>query len=151
LNDARPIRSPVRAVLRIAGGVLGVPLAALLFVILLTLVMFPIGGGIAHLMFAYSPGGNLGGARVVFAGFLLVTVVVTAVLRLLRYPLPWYGTAGVVAAVALWLWSRPVLSAGAGDAFQLQGLLLAPLLPVAALGVAYWSERRHRRIAAPAA
>ena len=150
MNDARPIRFPARAVLRIAWGVLGVPLAALLFAILLTL-MFPIGGGIAHLMFSYSPGGNLSGARAVFVGFLLATVAVTAVLRRLRYPLPWYGTAGVVSAVALWLWSRPVLSAAAGDAFQRQGLLLAPLLPVAALGAAYWSEWRHRRIATPAA
>jgi hypothetical protein len=40
--------------------------------------------------------------------------------------------------------SGRLASITAGEAFQRQGLLLAPLLPVAAPVAAYWSEWRQR-------
>ena len=137
-----PLISGWQIGLRIVWGILGIPVALFLFALLITL-MFPFGGGIAHIMFAYSPGGNIIGARYVFVGFLLATALVTYFLRLTRYPLPWYGTAVLVSAIALWLW-QPVISSDASNAFRLQALLLSPLLPATAFAGSFYFRRQQR-------
>lgn len=134
-----------RTVVRIIWGIFGIPVAFLLFVLLIVL-MFPVGGGVAHMMFAYSPGGNLAGARAVFIGFLLATALTTGFLRLTRYPIPRYGTAILVSAISLWLWLPiTVLSDDLTFIFRLQGLLLAPLLPATAFAVSFWSKRQQQQ------
>lgn len=127
---------------RIAWGIAGIPVAFALFAILIT-IMFPVGGGIWHLMFAYTHEGNLIGARFVFVGYILATVFITGFLRWTRYPLPWQGRAAVAGAVALCAWLPVLLSERAGLAFRAQGLLLAPLLPLAAFAIGAWAERRR--------
>ena len=102
-----------RVALRLFWVLLGIPLALFGFVLLIVL-MFPIGGGTGHLLFAYSPGGSLGGARILLVGELIAAVLVTGLFRFVRYPLPWYGVAGLVGLVASWDWLRPALSDAAG-------------------------------------
>lgn len=128
---------------RLSGwGIAGIPIALVLFALFIKILFSPISGGSMHLMFAYTPGGSLRGARVVFVGYLLATAFITGFLRWTRYPLPWKGRALVAGAVALCAWLFNLI--WAGTAFRAQGLLLAPLLPLTAFAVGAWSERRRR-------
>jgi hypothetical protein len=127
---------------RIAWGIAGIPVTFALFALLIT-IMFPIGGGIWHVMFAYTQEGDLVGARFVFAGYILATVFITGFLCWTRYPLPWQKRAVVAGAVALCAWLPVLLPDRAGPVFVAQGLLLAPLLPITAFAIGAWSERRR--------
>jgi hypothetical protein len=123
-------------------GILGIPVAFVMYVVSVAL-MFPVGGGIAHIMFAYSDGGNLGGARVVFVGHCIAAILVTGFLRWTRYPMPWYWVAFVVSLIGLWLWLPAPMSSSASDEFRRQGLLLTPLLPIVAYAAARVRLRRR--------
>ena len=133
-----------RRVLRLAWGVLAVPACLVLFALLLAL-MFPFGGGIAHLMFAYSPGGSLGGARIAFVGHALATMFITGFLRWTHYPAPWYARAGLASVIALWIWAPWAYSEAVSPAFRVQAWLLAPLLPGIAFSIAAWGRPRASR------
>jgi hypothetical protein len=126
--------------MRIVWGILGIPVALFLFVIFIALI-FPFGGGIAHAMYAHVPGGNLGGAQVVFAGFLGATALVTYFLHLTHYPLPWYGTATLVSLIGFRLW-QPAIHSDTSDAFRQQAILLSPLLPAVAFLVSFSIKRQ---------
>lgn len=129
---------------RIAWGIAGIPISLVVFALFVMMLFSWIGGGSMHLMFAYTPGGSLSGARVVFVGYILATAFIMGFLRWTRYPLPWKGRALVAGAIALCAWLFNFIWDSAGPAFRLQGLLLAPLLPLTAFAVGAWSERRRR-------
>jgi hypothetical protein len=98
-----------KILISIIWGILGIPVAMFIFAVFIVLI-FPFGGGIQHAMYAHVPGGNLGGAKFVFAGFLGATALVTSFLHWTRYPLPWYGTATLVSLIGFRLWEPTMYS-----------------------------------------
>jgi hypothetical protein len=129
-----------KIVISIVWGILGIPVVMFIFTIFIVLI-FPFGGGIQHAMYAHVPGGNLGGAKFVFAGFLGATALVTSFLHWTRYPLPWYGTAILVSLIGFRLW-EPTMYSDTSDAFRLQARLLSPLLPAVAFVVSFSMKKR---------
>jgi hypothetical protein len=129
-----------KILISIIWGILGIPVAMFIFVVFIVLI-FPFGGGIQHAMYAHVPGGNLGGAKFVFAGFLGATALVTSFLHWTRYPLPWYGTATLVSLIGFRLW-QPAIHSDTSDAFRQQALLLSPLLPAVAFLVSFSLARQ---------
>lgn len=123
------------ALLDIGWVALGAPIALVVFALLVA-IQFPFGGGVAHALFAYRPGGNIGAQRTFASAILGVLALVTYTLRRSHFPLPWYGTAILVTAFAAIVWLNPVMSHAAGRAFRTQGYLLLPLFPLVAAAVA---------------
>lgn len=110
--------------------------------------MFPIGGGLPHLLFAYSEGGSLAGQRVYFVGLVLASMIGLTVLRRLQRLLRWQFRAALVGLFAAVLWMGPARSAAAGPAFRLQAIALAPILVLASFGssrLGEWRREQKRR------
>lgn len=113
---------------RVLWAVISLPLIFILFISLITLIFFPIGGGVLHLLYAYAPGGNLQSARLVFIVYAVVASLLSIMLVLMRYPLPWWWIGGIASFVCIRTWLLVCTYEGAGRAFRHQALFLTPLI-----------------------
>ena len=109
-------------------------------------IMFPIGGGEYHAIFAYSTEGRLRVAFVTYATYLASLAVVTLWLVWKRYPLPWWLIGAAASGVGLWAWWGVVSWGRQSPTFHAVVLPLTLSFPLIVLSLSWGMARLSRGV-----
>ncbi len=99
-----------------------IPLVFILFIFLSVVIFVPVGGGVLHLLHAYSPSGNVEGARCVFVSYLISATAISVLMVFLRYPAPWLWIATISSLICVRSWLLVCTFGEAGAEFRHQAL-----------------------------
>jgi hypothetical protein len=113
-------------------------------------LMFPIGGGEYHAIFAYTPDGRVRVALITFATYLASLIAITVLLVWRRYPIPWWMIGAAASVVGLWAWWGIVSWGRQSPSFHATVLPLALAFPLVLLSVS-WGMARLSRVSQRAA
>lgn len=124
--------------------------AALLWVchrLVLGVLVYPIGGGEFHAIFATSGGGRIDVALQVYVAYIVVMLGLAMLLILSHYPAHGLLIALAASAICCWSWWEICSYPHQTDAFHSGVVSLLPVIPLPMFYGAQWAMRRRQRIA----